>query len=226
MLKDFRRAIGQASEVLPKVDSDFEQACLWILTEAFKRMKRETRYDLTWKETRFSACLVGYMRKIRHEEDYPLLRIDPESGLYREEMLKGIEDPDTAPRIDIKISGGWVLEDEYYGIEAKILVERDWKTRNASYLRRRYIATGIDNFVNGQYSDKMDRGCMAGYVVQGSASEIALRINNLLIRNGRNKEMMLNRHSINGCSDCYQSKHIRTTDKKEVELHHVFLTFA
>lgn len=225
MLKDFQRAIGRASEVLPNVDSNFEQACLWIMTEAFKGMKEEKRYDLTWKETRFSACLVGYMQKIRQQNDIRL-RIDPESHLYRGEILKGIEDPDTASRIDIKISGGWVKEDVYYGIEGKILVEKDWRTRDASFLRRRYIATGIDNFVTGQYSDKMDRGCMVGYVVQGSASEIASEINNLLILDRRNKEKMLNRHSINGCSDCYQSKHIRTTDNKEIELRHIFLTFV
>ena len=225
MLKDFQRTIGRASGVLPNVDSNFEQACLWIMTEAFKRMKQEKRYDLTWKETCFSACLVGHMREIRQQEDIAL-RIDPESHLYLETICKGTEDPDTAPRIDIKISGGWVHEDEYYGVEAKILVGKDWRTRDASYLRRRYIATGIDNFVNGQYSDKMDRGCIAGYVVQGSASEIASKINNLLIHDRRDKEKMMNRHSINGCLDCYQSNHIRTTDNEEIELHHIFLTFV
>jgi hypothetical protein len=225
MLMDFQNTIGRASDVLPNVDSNFEQACLWIITEAFKRMKREKRYDLTWKETYFSACLVGYMQKIRHEKDIRL-RIDPESHLYREEMLNCTEDPDTAPRIDIKISGGWVREDVYYGIEGKVLVENNWITRNASYLCRRYIATVIDNFVNGRYSDKMGIGCMVGYVVQGNASEIALKINKLLIRYGRNKEKMMNPHSINGCSDCCQSKHTRTTDNTEIELHHVFLTFV
>ena len=225
MLMDFQNTIGRASDVLPNADSDFEQACLWIMTEAFKRMKREERYDITWKETCFSACLVGYMQKIRHEKDIRL-RIDPESHLYREEMLKGTEDPDTAPRIDIKISGGWVHEEVYYGMEGKVLVEDNWRKRDASYLRHRYIATGIDNFVNGRYSDKMGMGCMVGYVVQGSASEIASKINNLLIRDGRNKEKMMNPHSINGCSDCCQSKHTRTTDNTEIELHHVFLTFV
>jgi hypothetical protein len=225
MLMDFQNTIGRASDVLPNVDSNFEQACLWIMTEAFKRMKQEKRYELTWKEPRFSACLIGYMRKIRQQVDIAL-KIDPESHLYREKILKGIEDPDTASRIDIKISGGWVPEDVYYGIEAKILVEKDWRTRDASYLRRRYIATGIDNFVNGWYSDKMDRGCMAGYVVQGSAAKVALTINKLLIRDGRNKEKLMNPHSINGCSDCCQSKHIRTTDNEEIELHHIFLTFV
>ncbi len=224
MLMDFQNIIGRASDVLPNVDSNFEQACLWIMTEAFKRMKREKRYELTWKETCFSACLVGYMRKIRHEKDWRL-RIDPESHLYREEMLKCTEDPDTAPRIDIKISGGWVHEDVYYGIEGKILVENNWRTRDANKLHRRYIATGIDHFVNGRYSDKMGIGCMVGYVVQGNASEIASKINNLLIRDGRNKENIM-LHAIDGCSDCYLSNHIRTTDYKDIELRHVFLTFV
>jgi hypothetical protein len=224
MLMDFQNIIGRASDVLPNVDSNFEQACLWIMTEAFKRMKREKRYELTWKETCFSACLVGYMRKIRHEKDWRL-RIDPESHLYREEMLKCTEDPDTAPRIDIKISGGWVHEDVYYGIEGKILVENNWRTRDANKLHRRYIATGIDHFVNGRYSDKMGIGCMVGYVVQGNASEIASKINNLLIRDGRNKENIM-LHAIDGCSDCYLSNHIRTTDYQDIELRHVFLTFV
>lgn len=224
MLKDFQSTIGRASDVLRNVDSNFEQACLCIMTEAFKRMKREKRYELKWNETRFSACLVGYMRKIRHENDIAL-RIDLESHLYREEMLKGTEDPDTAPRIDIKISGGWVYEDVYYGIEGKVLVENNWRTRKANKLHRRYIATGIDNFVNGRYSDKMGIGCMVGYVVQGSASEIASKINNLLIRDGRNKENIM-LHAIDGCSNCYLSKHIRTTDYKEIELRHIFSTFV
>ena len=105
------------------------------------------------------------------------------------------------------------------------MVENNWRTRNANKLHRRYIATGIDNFVNGRYSDKMGIGCMVGYVVQGSASEIASKINNLLIRDGRNKENIM-LHAIDGCSDCYLSKHIRTTDYKEIELRHVFLTFV
>jgi hypothetical protein len=224
MMMDYQNTIGRASDVLPNVDSNFEQACLWIMTEAFKRMKLEKRYDLTWKETCFSACLVGHMQKIRHENDIAL-RIDPESHLYQEQMLNCTEDPDTAPRIDIKISGGWVHENVYYGIEGKILVENNWRTRDASYLRRRYIDTGIDNFVNGRYSDKMDMGCMVAYVVQGSASEIASEINNFLKRDGRNKENIM-LHAIDGCSDCYLSKHIRTTDYKKIQLRHVFLTFV
>jgi hypothetical protein len=224
-LSDFHSSIGRASQTLPNVDADFEQACLWVLTEAFKLMRREKPYDLEWKETRFSAHLIGYMQKIRDREDLGL-RIDPEGYLYRKEILEGLEDPDTAPRIDIKISGGWVYEDIYYGIEGKILVEKNWRTRREYDLRARYIDTGIDNFVRGRYSPGVSRGCVVGYVVYGSAPKIAFKINDLLIYRERKSECLTSHHVINGCPDCYQSAHTRTTDKKRIGLYHIHLTFC
>ncbi|MCZ7383857.1 MAG: hypothetical protein O8C63_03805 [Candidatus Methanoperedens sp.] len=188
-------------------------------------MKQEKSYDLEWSETRFSACLIGYMRQIKQQRGIEL-RIEPESYLYQEKILKGCEDPATAPRIDIKISGSWVHEDIYYGLEAKILVETDWKKRSASYLLNRYIKTGIGNFVNGRYSHEMSRGCITGYVLQGSTPEIVLKINNILLQDGRSKEVIEKSESINGCPHYYQSRHIRNTDKKKIELQHVFLTFV
>ena len=224
-LSDFQRSIGRASQVLPNVDADFEMASLWLLTEAFKRMRQEAIYEKDWKETRFSAHLIGYMRKIRDDKDWNL-RIDPESYLYREGILNGLEDPDTAPRIDFKISGGWVQEDIYYGIEGKILVEKNWQTRNASKLRARYIDTGIDNFVNGRYSVEVPRGCIVGYVVQGAVAQISQKINNLLIYRGRKDECLAGVESINNCPDCYKSAHARITDKKQLNLYHIFLDFC
>lgn len=224
-LSDFRSSIGRASQTLPNIDMAFEQACLWILTEAFRVMKREGFYVLDWKETRFSAHLIGYMRKIRDHKDLGL-RIDPEGYLYRQEILEGLEDPDTAPRIDIKISGAWVNEDIYYGIEGKILVETDWQTRREHNLRARYIETGIDNFVTGRYSPEVPRGCVVGYVVHGVANRIAQRINGLLTHRARDDELLTNHHTINGCPDCYQSVHVRTADNRRLELHHVLLTFC
>jgi hypothetical protein len=224
-LSDFHKTIGRASQFLLNIDADFEKACLSLMLEAFRQMKQEGRYDLTWKETRISACLIGHMRKIRNREDIAL-QIDPESYLYREEILEGEEDPDTAPRIDIKILGMWVHEDVYYGIEGKVLVENNWRSRDSSKLRARYIDTGIDNFVNGRYSSTLPRGCIAGYVVQGTAAEIVVRINDLLERRGRQRELLIVHHYLDDHPDCYQSRHIRTTDKNDIRLCHVFLTFC
>jgi len=227
MLSELRRTIGRASDVIPNVDSKFERGCLIVVTEAFKDMKNDQCYDLEWKETRFSAHLVDYMRKARDRERMDLaLQIDPECHLYRKEILEGMEDPDTAPRIDIRVLGGWVQENAYYAMEGKILVEEDWGTRDNYQLRARYIDTGIDNFVAGRYSPDVPRGCMLGYVVQGTPSEIALKINNLLVHRGRDAEQVKNRHSINGYPNCYQSEHTRITDQRSIRLHHLLLMFC
>lgn len=225
MITKIRRKIGCASDVIPNVDSTFEKACLYLLTESFKRMKDEGFYVLAWKETCFSASLIGYMRKIRKEWDWAL-RIDPESHLYHQRICESLEDPDTAKRIDLKISGNWVYEDIYYGIEAKILVEKNWKKRDAGKLCKRYIDTGIDNFVKGHYSDKVPLGCITGYIVQGDAANIATKINDLLIGCGRKKEVMGDLQLFNKCSNCYRSRHKRITNNEEIKLRHLFLTFC
>lgn len=231
MLQELRHSIGRASQVIPNVGNDFEQACLWVAIEGFHQMKKKNSYSLTWKETRFSAHLIGFMRKVRDENDIGL-RIDPENYLYRDEILEGLQDPDTAPRIDIKVSGNWVHEDIYYGIEAKILVENDWKTRDNYKLRRRYIETGIDNFVSGRYlpeinnSDKICRGCILGYVIEGVALHIALKINQLLVNYRRKDENLFPHNSINDCPDIYHSTHICKINSKRVNLFHIFLNFC
>lgn len=225
MLSDLRRAIGRASDVIPNVDAEFEKACLVVVIEAFRCMKQDKLYDLTWKETRYSAHLIRCMQKVRNCMNL-CLQIDPEYHLYQADILEGKKDPDAAPRIDIKISGGWVQENVYYAVEAKILVAEDWKSRKNSQLRARYIDTGIDNFVSGRYSPDISRGCILGYVVQGTPSEIIRKINRLLVHRGREAEQLTNRHAINGYPDCYQSEHTRVTDQQTLYLHHILLVFC
>ena len=225
MLSEYRRKYGRASDVLPGVGDTFERICLFVVTEGYKRMKHDNNYNLSWKETRFSAHLIGYMRKVRQDKDLHLI-IDPENHLYGKEVLEGEGDPDTAPRIDIRIMGGWVNEDIYYAVEGKILVEDNWGTRNNHDLRARYIDTGIDNFVSGQYSPEIPRGCILGYVVQGSPENIVMKINGLLEHRGRDTGKLGNRQCINGYPDCYMSEHTRTLDEENIRLQHLILLLA
>ena len=188
-------------------------------------MKNDKSYNLGWKENCFTANLIGHMYKIRDEWDLRL-RIDPESHIYNQRICESLQDPDTAKRIDLKISGNWIYEDVYYGIEAKILVEKNWKKRNAKKLFKRYIRTGIDNFVDGHYSAKVPRGCITGYIVQGNAANIANNINDILVGCKRRKEILMYPRLFNHCSNCYRSSHNRVTDNEEIKLRHVLLTFC
>ena len=164
------------------------------------------------------------MDHVRNEQDLPI-RIDPECYQYSREVLSGEADPDAAPRIDVTVSRGWTDRAVYYGIEGKVLVEADWKTRRASPLRSRYVDTGIDNFVSGRYSPVVPRGCIVGYVVWGKPFAVASQINHLLEKRERASEALLGQHEINGCSDCYESEHVRQTDAAKLKLQHVLLPF-
>ena len=226
MFEQFRKEFGRASDAIPGVDASFVTMCLHILIEAFVLMKQDGRFELNWKETRFSAALIGYMDRVQRDEDL-LVRIEPESSQYGQGILDGVDDPDTAPRIDIKLSGNWSSRDVYFGIEAKILVEKAWGTRRAGKLTNRYVETGIDNFVSGRYSPIVAFGCVAGYVVHGIADNIASQINARLKKLGRTSETLRDRRTIGICPDVYRSEHKRqTTDGAHIELNHVLLTFC
>lgn len=224
-LSDFQSfsSVGQANTVVPAiVDEAFANYCANLITQAYDRMRLYGRAECDWKETRFSAHLMKFMLQVRDDQHYEL-RIDPELHLYDDETLDGLRDPDTAPRIDIRVAGAWIRENIYYAVEGKILVERDWGTRSASGLRSRYIATGIDNYKNGNYSPAVRHGCVVGYVVQGNPSKVASQINRLLSSRKRKSELLGARHTINSCTSCYHSTHVRTSDGVAFYIRHILL---
>lgn len=224
MIKDLIEAYGNIEYTLPNIDDNFENLCLWLFIESYKIMFSQGDFDENWKETKFSAKLIGYMRRIR-DENLLALRIDPEGYLYTEAILYGDDDADTSPRIDIKISGNWSHEDYYYAIEAKILIENNWNKKEHTYLKKRYIETGIDNYVEGRYSEKVNKGCLCGYILEGNVNNIVTDINSILTVNERTTEILVRIPQINVCKDCFQSKHIRSTDDSEINLKHIFLIY-
>lgn len=185
-------------------------------------MRLDKKYQLTDEETVLNRRLAGYMVNYIEQTDY-IIRVDYDPNLSLDLPYDTDENPNEAPRIDIRLSGGWRQSDKYYGVEAKIVVGSSWKTRNPSKLNRRYIRTGIDHFKNGDYARKMDRGCIVAYLVQGNATTIVNAINGLLMKDKRNNEMISGQHSINGYSLCYLSTHVRKTDSIQFCIIHLFL---
>ncbi|VAW34174.1 hypothetical protein MNBD_CHLOROFLEXI01-1277 [hydrothermal vent metagenome] len=223
MLSSLRETVGRASDVPAIVDDAFEGGCIYLLTEAYKRL-HTNGYVRNWHENMFTAHLVVYMEQIRDDEDI-LLQIDPECYQYFQEILTGNQNPDHASRIDIRVKGGWVRRDVYYAMEAKILVENDWKTRRMSKLRKRYIETGVDNFVTGTYSQIVPKGCLIGYIVEGKPIHIQASINKWLLSKNRDSEILQDQHTVNDCQFCFRSSHARSSDQQSLHLYHVFLKF-
>ena len=175
---------------------------------------------ITWKETKFTAVLCKYMRTIRTSHDKKIMIIYEGHLLEDEEYI--YDDPDKAPRIDLKLSGNWYEEDVYYGIESKILVQSNWDSRKHSFLKNRYINTGIDNYKSGKYASKVQKGCIAGYIVQGSSSKIVEDINTILKQKQRHSECL---ESYSTQPPVYRSEHVRQ-NKLTIELKHILLYFT
>jgi hypothetical protein len=85
---------------------------------------------------------------------------------------------DKYSRIDMCFTVFHKYEEYKYFAEAKILKEKDSK------LKRRYITTGIDNFVSGKYKN----GCLVAYLLGGDLKNTKESVNDLLVKMGEQKK--------------------------------------
>ena len=99
----------------------------------------------------------------------------------------------TAPRIDFRLCGWSNNSKLTYFVEAKNLIEIDSYKSNrkskipANKLHIRYIETGIDNYLSGQYPSN---GCLVGYILQGKAENIVSMLNTCLCNLSRKPEIL------------------------------------
>ena len=100
------------------------------------------------------------------------------------------------PRIDLRLATINSSLEYVYHMEAKNLKETD------SGLKRRYIDTGINNFVSLKY----ENGCLLGYVLEGELVKTVDGVNNLLKKDKRDSENLKpKRHNLH--HSYYESEH-------------------
>ncbi|WP_251805246.1 hypothetical protein [Antarcticibacterium sp. W02-3] len=87
---------------------------------------------------------------------------------------------DKFPRIDFKLTSFRKSYEYEYFFEAKNLKQNDSK------LKRRYITTGIDNFVSKKY----EKGSLVGYLLEGKTDKTVNGINYLLEKDKRETEIL------------------------------------
>src|SRR5690606_41535023 len=103
---------------------------------------------------------------------------------------------DKFPRIDFRLTSFISTYEYEYFFEAKNLKQND------SALKRRYIDTGINNFVSGKY----EKGSLVAYLLEGKTDETVKGINSLLEKDKRNTEV-LNLKSNKLLKTVYESNH-------------------
>lgn len=87
-------------------------------------------------------------------------------------------------RIDFKFGNFWNGNEFKYFVEAKNLRSKYQASK------RRYIDTGIDNFLTGGKYQNCE-GFLVGYVLEGTIDECKDGVNKLLVSDGRSSEVLV-----------------------------------
>jgi len=185
-----------------KAKDFFALSCQKIIIDAYRLLKTQG-YSVTWDEETFSANMKHKLENICTKRGLPY-HITRENVQDNPEILKGIVKAKTARKIDIVFASFLIAKRLVYGIEAKILVENDFYSKRFSHLNSEYIDEGMDRYIKNIYKIK---GCMVGYVIQGNPDKIIPKINSLLVKRKRIKEIIVGKFTFNGLNYCYSSKH-------------------
>jgi hypothetical protein len=198
----------------------FQDNCLILLIDSYNSAINTGNNFEELDENSITAQLVGFMKKNSLSLDYKI-DITREFYLDNDETYLGTKSADTSPRIDIRFMN-WTTSDKFeYFIEAKNLYETNWqKVGNKSQVdstkyAKRYIDTGIQNFIIGKYSC----GCLVGYVLRGDPDKIADKINTILSSANRAKEILKKNKNL-------VINYFFISEHSSLKLNHFFLKFA
>lgn len=165
-------------DIYEKFKNAFEQKCFQLIIQAFQTSLAEKTIHADSNENDISYLLH------KHTEENPLRVKWKVSTTVEARIPKGIPKEkgfaDKFPRIDFRLTSFISCYEYEYFFEAKNLKQND------SALKRRYIDTGIDNFVSGKYN----KGSLIGYLLEGNPAETIKGINSLLKKDQREAEVL------------------------------------
>lgn len=141
------------------------------------------------------------------------LKLQPITQYEDDTLAKEVGQP---PTIDFCFRA-WDEKEGYFGAECKNLYGTE-----TTHIRR-YIETGVGNYVNGRYGSCSSVSCVIGYVLAGSIADVVSKIN----EQGAISEYPTFLTKLLGIKEAeYRSKHMRLLDGMPITLHHLFFDFA
>jgi len=193
--------IKQISQIA-KAKNSFVNNCNNLITKSYFELIK-LQYSTSWDEETFSANVRNILKVIIKKNKLAYF-VNRENIEDNEDILSGKVNAKTAKKIDIYFATFQSNKYLEYAIEAKILVENNFNSKNFSYLNAQYIDEGMDRFINNIYKVK---GCMLGYVIEGNPDKIVAKINKILLSRNRDLEIIGNKHKMNNLKFCYTSIH-------------------
>lgn len=214
------------NDIISDFENSFRTNCLILIGEAYKWLKETKSITVDWSEETISANIFTHIDESEKAIAWNI-NVSDECRLYHQAILNNKKSAKSASRIDLKLSTNWIEATKRvsYFVEAKNLIENNCtkqgrKTKlNANKIQERYIATGVDQLVSGEYPSN---GCMLGYILEGTTIGIVQSVNEILLKATRDKETLKKIElNIPHLDEAYISAHLN-----DYVLHHYFLQFS
>ena len=201
-----------SSFIFRGLQNKFNNLCINLLIDAYHSSISGNSISLDFEENDITAILHHYIDENPKRKEWEIFT-NREEYLFDKDSIQVKGFAAKFSRIDMRYSTFWEGEEYKYFVEAKNLKSK------VSSLKRRYIATGIDNFLTGGKYENCD-GILLGYILEGSSENCKEGINKLLLKDKRineiinYNELIINNHKI------YESSHSQRNIK------HLFFDYS
>ena len=189
----------------------FKERCTSLFVEAYFTSISNKSISLDFHENDITAILHNYIDENPNRKNWKI-STNLENHLFDKDAIPIKGFASEFSRIDMRFTKFWQGEEYKYHIEAKNLKSND------SGLKRRYINTGIDNFLTAGSYYNCD-GFLVGYILEGTVDNCVDGVNKLLVKDKREGEI-INKATTFLSIDNHFSSH------KEKEIFHLFLNYA
>jgi len=187
----------------------FEFRCLNLIIQAYQAAHISKTITPIFDEEDITEVLNNFLDDNPQRIDWQITT-NTENRLRNDKTKKAKGFSKKAARIDLRFTTITSSMDYRYYMEAKNLKIK------SSTLKRRYIKTGIDNYISTKYND----GFLVGYILQGDITKNIDGVNKLLVKDTRGAEIIsLSPTKISGF-DQYLSTH------PTIEIKHMFFDFT
>ncbi len=189
----------------------FKERCTTLFIEAYHTSISNKSISIDFHENDITAILHNYIDENPKRLEWNI-STHPESHLFNKSVdyTKGFAAKFL--RIDMRFVNIW------QGVEYKYFMEAKNLKSNNPNSKRRYIETGIDNFLTTGSYYNCD-GFLVGYILEGTVENCKDGINKLLKKDNRQKEI-IEKKSTFLSMDNHFSKH------QEKEIYHLFLNYV
>jgi len=203
-----------------EVLESFQAQVFELISLAYKTIRTPGPIKENPDEPLISTQLFHALKVVSSKEEIPLTIII-ENPEITDQISCGVKPLITAKKYDIFFESWNSKLSVVFGIEAKLLIESEFRGRKVSTLIREYVSdAGMGKYINGLYKR---RGCMIGYIIEGNIPNIVGKINNQIEKVFNNKQCVKKDNSLKyKHKEIYKSQH---KGKLNYDLYHLMLDF-